>query len=48
MILSNMISNPQAYTKALQYTRAFLSIEPGNQQVANLETLVKKKMEAGT
>ncbi|KAK7574358.1 hypothetical protein V9T40_011549 [Parthenolecanium corni] len=34
------------YTKALQYTRAFLSIEPGNQQLANLETLIKKKMEA--
>ncbi|KAJ9577023.1 hypothetical protein L9F63_006406 [Diploptera punctata] len=33
------------YTKALQYVRAFLQIEPGNQQVQNLETLIKKRME---
>ncbi|XKL67776.1 hypothetical protein PGB90_003267 [Kerria lacca] len=33
------------YTTALQYTRAFLQVEPGNQQVATLETLIKKKME---
>ncbi|PSN42819.1 Mitochondrial fission 1 protein [Blattella germanica] len=33
------------YTKALHFVRAFLQIEPGNQQVQNLETLIKKRME---
>nr|QBH73482.1 hypothetical protein [Brunneria borealis] len=33
------------YTKALQFVRAFLQIEPGNQQVQTLETLIKKRME---
>lgn len=33
------------YTKALSYVRAFLQIEPGNQQVQHLETLIKKKMD---
>ncbi|XP_017759814.1 PREDICTED: mitochondrial fission 1 protein [Eufriesea mexicana] len=33
------------YTKALSYVRSFLQIEPGNQQVQHLETLIKKKME---
>lgn len=33
------------YTKALSYVRAFLQIEPGNEQVKQLETLIKKKME---
>ncbi|RZF36431.1 hypothetical protein LSTR_LSTR010851 [Laodelphax striatellus] len=33
------------YAKALQFVRAFLHIEPGNSQVQNLETIVKKRME---
>ncbi|XP_065203023.1 mitochondrial fission 1 protein-like [Planococcus citri] len=33
------------YSTALQYTRSFLQVEPGNQQVATLEALIKKKME---
>ncbi|XP_066597359.1 mitochondrial fission 1 protein [Prorops nasuta] len=33
------------YRKALQYVRAFLQIEPGNQQVQHLETLIQKKLE---
>ncbi|XP_043523887.1 mitochondrial fission 1 protein [Frieseomelitta varia] len=33
------------YTKALNYVRSFLQVEPGNQQVQHLETLIKKKME---
>ncbi|KAF7989080.1 hypothetical protein HCN44_007390 [Aphidius gifuensis] len=33
------------YTKALQYVRAFLQVEPGNPQVQQLEKLIKKKME---
>ncbi|GLG96013.1 hypothetical protein R5R35_013413 [Gryllus longicercus] len=33
------------YSKALHYVRAFLQIEPGNQQVQHLETLIKKRME---
>jgi len=33
------------YTRALHYVRAFLQVEPGNQQVQHLETLIKKKME---
>ncbi|KAK0072427.1 hypothetical protein PV325_011378 [Microctonus aethiopoides] len=33
------------YTKALQYVRAFLQVEPGNKQVQDLETCIKKKME---
>ncbi|XP_023720720.1 mitochondrial fission 1 protein [Cryptotermes secundus] len=33
------------YTKGLHYVREFLKIEPGNQQVHNLETLIKKRME---
>ncbi|XP_076295346.1 mitochondrial fission 1 protein [Lasioglossum baleicum] len=33
------------YTKALQYVRAFLEVEPGNKQVQHLETLIRKKME---
>nr|QBH73495.1 hypothetical protein [Orthoderella ornata] len=33
------------YAKALQFVRAFLQIEPGNQQVQTLETLIKKRME---
>ncbi|KAK0174379.1 hypothetical protein PV327_010156 [Microctonus hyperodae] len=33
------------YTKALRYVRAFLQIEPGNKQVQDLETCIKKKME---
>ncbi|PBC31047.1 Mitochondrial fission [Apis cerana cerana] len=35
------------YTKALAYVRSFLQVEPGNQQVQHLETLIKKKMEKG-
>lgn len=37
----------QEYTKALQYVRAFLQVEPGNKQVQDLETCIKKKMEKG-
>lgn len=37
----------QEYSKALNYVRTFLQIEPGNQQVQKLETLIKKKMEKG-
>jgi len=37
----------QEYTTALRYVRTFLQIEPGNQQVQKLETLIKKKMEKG-
>jgi hypothetical protein len=37
----------QEYTKGLHYVREFLKIEPGNQQVHNLETLIKKRMEKG-
>lgn len=33
------------YTKALSYVRAFLQVEPGNVQVQQLETLIRKKME---
>ncbi|CAG9865022.1 unnamed protein product [Phyllotreta striolata] len=33
------------YSKALNYVRSFLSIEPGNQQVVSLEQTIKKKME---
>lgn len=33
------------YSKALKYVKSFLHIEPGNQQVANLETLIKKRMD---
>ncbi|XP_046989770.1 mitochondrial fission 1 protein [Schistocerca americana] len=33
------------YTKALQYCRVFLQVEPGNQQVQGLERLIKKRME---
>ncbi|KAK2579008.1 hypothetical protein KPH14_002803 [Odynerus spinipes] len=33
------------YSKALSYVRAFLQIEPGNEQVQQLERLIKKKME---
>ncbi|CAK9803954.1 Mitochondrial fission 1 protein [Anthophora quadrimaculata] len=33
------------YSKALAYVRKFLQVEPGNQQVQHLETLIKKKME---
>lgn len=33
------------YSKALSYVRAFLSIEPGNQQVLSLESTIKKKMD---
>lgn len=33
------------YTKALSHVRAFLQAEPGNQQVQDLEMLIKKKME---
>lgn len=35
------------YTKALQFCRAFLQIEPTNQQVQQLETIIKKKMNRG-
>lgn len=37
----------QEYQTALQYTRAFLQVEPSNQQVATLEALIKKKLETG-
>lgn len=37
----------QEYSTALRYVRTFLQIEPGNQQVQKLETLIKKKMEKG-
>lgn len=37
----------QEYSKALAYVRSFLQVEPGNQQVQHLETLIKKKMEKG-
>nr|QBH73494.1 hypothetical protein [Nicoletia phytophila] len=33
------------YSTALSFVRAFLQIEPGNQQVQNLEALIKKRME---
>ncbi|XP_059619226.1 mitochondrial fission 1 protein [Phlebotomus argentipes] len=33
------------YTVALKYVRSFLQIEPNNQQVINLEQIIKKKME---
>ncbi|XP_021921996.1 mitochondrial fission 1 protein isoform X2 [Zootermopsis nevadensis] len=33
------------YGKALKYVRSFLQIEPGNQQVQNLETSIRKTME---
>ncbi|CAG2053909.1 unnamed protein product [Timema podura] len=33
------------YTKALHFVRAFLQIEPGNQQVHALETIIRKRME---
>lgn len=33
------------YSKALKYVKSFLSIEPGNQQVAHLEKLIKKRMD---
>jgi len=33
------------YSKALSFVRAFLQIEPANQQVQHLETLIRKKME---
>ncbi|XP_024947434.1 mitochondrial fission 1 protein [Cephus cinctus] len=33
------------FSKALSYVRSFLQIEPGNQQVLHLETLITKKME---
>ncbi|XP_066147123.1 mitochondrial fission 1 protein [Euwallacea fornicatus] len=33
------------YSKSLSYVRSFLSIEPGNQQVLNLQHEIKKKME---
>lgn len=42
-----ILISSQEYTTALQYTRAFLQIEPSNHQVATLEALVKKKLEAG-
>ncbi|KAG8224179.1 hypothetical protein J437_LFUL002301 [Ladona fulva] len=32
------------YNSALRYVRAFLSIEPGNQQVLSLESNIKKRM----
>nr|QBH73491.1 hypothetical protein [Franklinothrips vespiformis] len=33
------------YSKALQFVRGFLEIEPGNQQVHGLEVVIKKRME---
>ncbi|XP_055712395.1 mitochondrial fission 1 protein [Phlebotomus papatasi] len=33
------------YTVALKYVRSFLQIEPNNQQVINLEQIIKKKLE---
>lgn len=33
------------YSKALKYVRSFLTIEPGNQQLLQLETLIKKRMD---
>nr|QBH73493.1 hypothetical protein [Liposcelis bostrychophila] len=33
------------YSKALQFCRAFLQIEPTNHQVQQLETVIKKKMD---
>lgn len=33
------------YNKALQYVSGFLSLEPTNQQVLNLETSIKKRMD---
>ncbi|XP_014616093.1 PREDICTED: mitochondrial fission 1 protein [Polistes canadensis] len=33
------------YTKALSYVRAFLQVEPANEQVQQLERLIKKRME---
>nr|QBH73483.1 hypothetical protein [Carausius morosus] len=33
------------YSKALQYVRAFLQVEPDNQQVQTLERQIKKRME---
>ncbi|XP_063236902.1 mitochondrial fission 1 protein [Bacillus rossius redtenbacheri] len=33
------------YSKALQYVRAFLQVEPDNQQVQTLEKQIKKRME---
>uniref|UniRef100_R4G3Z5 Mitochondrial fission 1 protein n=1 Tax=Rhodnius prolixus TaxID=13249 RepID=R4G3Z5_RHOPR len=31
------------YSKALHYVRTFLTLEPGNQQVQHLETVIRKK-----
>ncbi|XP_060517784.1 mitochondrial fission 1 protein [Cylas formicarius] len=39
------VARTKEYSKALNYVRSFLSIEPGNQQVINLEQAIKKKME---
>lgn len=33
------------YSKSLSYIKSFLSVEPGNQQVLSLQTIVRKKME---
>ncbi|VEN41460.1 unnamed protein product, partial [Callosobruchus maculatus] len=33
------------YSKAMNYVRSFLTIEPGNQQVLSLQQTIKKKME---
>uniref|UniRef100_A0A1B6EDF2 Mitochondrial fission 1 protein n=1 Tax=Clastoptera arizonana TaxID=38151 RepID=A0A1B6EDF2_9HEMI len=33
------------YRKALEYCRAFLNLEPSNNQVQTLETVIKKRME---
>uniref|UniRef100_A0A0V0G3W9 Mitochondrial fission 1 protein n=2 Tax=Triatominae TaxID=70999 RepID=A0A0V0G3W9_TRIDM len=33
------------YSKALHYVRTFLTLEPGNQQVQHLETVIRKRME---
>lgn len=44
-ILNNLIF--QEYSNALNFVRLFLQIEPGNQQVQSLETIIKKRMEKG-
>lgn len=37
----------QEYSKALNYVRSFLSLEPANAQVQELEKTIKKRMERG-
>lgn len=50
MFLKNLSINRfvliwQEYAKALHFVRAFLTLEPANQQVQTLEHVIKKRME---